>query len=107
MYSSDELDELKSFADESYYCGMDPNMNASRKEKVILSSKYWGAMTALNECYEHIEEDCLEILNKYVNNFEIDSIFCKQSINKDHYMNAKEAVQELIDYVINIRINCD
>lgn len=80
--------------------------DSKRKDVIYFrkaDSRYWASHYALFKCSENPIADPIDILEKMENDFQIESIFAKQDINKTHYDNAAEAIAEIKNYLIKRR----
>lgn len=66
-------------------------------------SKRWASRYVLYKCSQNFMNDPLDILESMENDFQINSIFSKQKIIKEHYNNAVEAVVEIKNYLLKRR----
>lgn len=71
----------------------------SLEERRTRSSKHWAVFMALEKCYDCLMTDPLDKLNDILNDMNINATFSKQQINKDHYSDAAEAIEYMINFI--------
>lgn len=76
--------------------------NYSRKASSVnkkSDSQYWAANKALEECSKNMFRDPWDVLDELIDSFQVNGIFSKQLINKEHYNNATEAVEDIKEFL--------
>lgn len=67
------------------------------------NSMMWGAYEVVKACTVDLGKDPLDVLDKLINDYQVNSLFSSQKINKDHYDNATLAVEKIKKFLLKRR----
>ena len=102
MYYYDDICFLEKFMKENYqttYYSKEYDADYFRKKNI----QHWAAYFAIALCYDRTDTDPLDIIEDLSNNYQVDSIFSIQQINKLINQYSYEAIDNMREMLLKRR----
>ena len=88
----DDIEFLINVARETFWPKPSDDRFNNYDEFVSALTSDWAATYAITKCYDNVYRDPCDILEEEANNYQIESTFGKQEINKRTYDTAAQAL---------------